>query len=66
MYRVNRTDKEVKVLDARGGTVFAAPLDSYIIWGDAKTVTKVTDLDDAALLKALVEVVTIRRDLDKG
>lgn len=66
MYRVNRTDKEVKVLDSRGGNVFTAPLDSFIIWGHENTVTKVSDLDDAALLKALVEAVTIRRDLDKG
>jgi len=66
MYRVKRTETEVKVLDNKGGTVYSAPLDSYLIYDEGKSVKKVSDLEDADLLKALVGAVTIPRTLDKA
>ena len=63
MYRVIRTEKEVKVMDNKGGTVYSAPLDCYLIYNEGKSVDKVSDLDDANLLKALVGAVVIPRTL---
>jgi len=63
VYRIQRTEKEVKILDNRGGVVYEASLDAYVIYDQGKSVAKVKDLEDGELLKALVAAVEIKRDL---
>jgi hypothetical protein len=66
MYRIQRDENTVKILSNRGGTVYEASLDSYLIYDGGKAVAKVRDLSDPDLLKALVSAVRIPEDLDKA